>query len=666
MFRNIAAVLVLLSASPAVAAPPLLNSIFQDHAVVQRDKPIHVWGNAEAGSTIAVSFAGHSIQAQADNTGHWSAMLPAMTAGGPYTLAATASSGAQETVNDVLVGDVWLCSGQSNMVLPVRAAIDAGADIAISANNTIRLMTVANDTSAAPQESLKSAVTWQAADPKSVAEFSAACYYFARDLQHTENVPLGLIEDAWNGANITSFISEDELQKLGGFDVRLKALRLYATDQKAALQYWGGVLEDWWRTHLSLQQGSEPWATGTPSGHWTDAPAGLGVWSEWSDPALKSFTGNVWFRTTVNLTADQAAQASELSLGNINEEDETWVDGAFINNTFGYAALRQYDLPASTLHAGENTIVVNVLCTWRGCGMFGPDSSRVIKFKDGSSVPLQGWKYQIVPTGINAPRAPWGGSAGTGVIYNAMLAPVMPYGMRGVAWYQGESNTGPGAPQYRALLSGMMEDWRHASGTDLPFIIVQLPDFGLPPIKPVKTSDWAPLREAERAAVAGDKNAALVVTIDLGSHFGLHPADKPEVGRRMSLAALRLVYGDKAAPTSPVAVSARRDRAAVAVDFRDISGGLVAYDAVDPIGFELCQGEDCRFATAHIAGDTVRLVVPARFRPSRVRYCWADGPVCTLYDGDRLPAGPFELAITSAGRPVHHVRHHLRHRIKRH
>jgi sialate O-acetylesterase len=654
-FRHTGAALAFacLISVPAFAAEPLLNPIFQDHAVVQRDKPIHVWGHAGPGADVTVMLSNASVQAHADSAGRWSADLPAMPAGGPYTLTATAGPDS-ETLKDVLVGDVWLCSGQSNMALPVKAAIDSGADIAISANDSIRLMTVANETSASPLESFKTPIVWQAASPKSVPDFSAACYYFARDLQKSVNVPMGLMQSAWSGANISSFISEDKLQKLGGYDERLKALQIYATDQKAAFQYWGGYLEGWWRSHLSLQNGSEPWTAGMPSGSWSDAPAGLGVWSEWNDPVLKTFTGNVWFRTTVNLTAAQASQPTEMSLGNINEEDETWVDGAFIANTFGYAALRQYQLPAGTLHEGANTIVVNVLCTWRGCGMFGPDSGRVLKLPDGSTVPLQGWKYQIAPAGVSAPRAPWGGSAGTGVVYNAMLAPLMPYGMRGVTWYQGESNTGDPV-RYRALLAGMMADWRQASGTDLPFIIVQLPDYGVPPIEPEKTSDWAPLRESERTAVADDSNAALVVTIDIGSHYGLHPADKPEVGRRMSMAARKLVYGDTTAPTSPAAVSARRERNAVVVEFKDVDQGLVAYDAVQPIGFELCQGGDCRFATAHIRKDTVRLDVPARLRPTHVRYCWANGPVCTLYDGARLPAGPFDLPIAYAakGKPIH-------------
>jgi sialate O-acetylesterase len=647
-----AGLLAMLCQPPAHAAEPLLNSIFQDHAVLQRNMPVQLWGQAPAGAAVAVTFADHTVQTEADTSGRWGATLPAKPAGGPYTLTVSDANGSQ-TINDVLVGDVWLCSGQSNMVLPVKVAIDAGADIATSANDAIRLLSVPDNTSPAPLDSLVASGKWQAAGPTTVPNFSAACYFFGRDLQKSVHVPIGLVVSAWDGANITSFESQDMLRKIGGFDLRLDALKIYAGDPKAGMAHWGSELESWWREHLRTQPGTEPWNAG--AGDWSVAPAGLGYWTEWPKPALPG-PGQVWFRTTVTLTAAQAAQASELSLGQVNEEDQSWVDGAFVGATFGYGTVRRYSLAAGAFHAGENTLTVEVLCTWKGCGMFGPASDRVLRLQDGTAVPLAGpWYYWVTPSSVEqAPRVPWGATAGLGMVYDAMIAPLKNYGFRGVAWYQGESNTGE-PKEYRRLLTGLMVDWRQTFATDLPFLVVQLPDYGPPPVAP-QTSSWAELRESQRAAVAADHNAALAVTIDIGDHYGLHPANKQEVGRRLALAARRLVYRESGVPTGPVAIDARRSGNSVVVRFADVDRRLVAYNADEPVGFELCAAERCRWAVAHIQGDTVRVQVPAHFRPTHVRYCWADGPVCTLYDSGLLPAGPLDLPLAVTGSATkHHV-----------
>ena len=644
MSHRIAALIVglALMGAPAVATDALFNPVFQDHAVLQRDRPIPVWGEAAPGAVIEVTLAGETAKARADAAGHWSATLPALAAGGPFALSAGADAGQSQTVGDVLVGDVYLCSGQSNMVLAVKDTIDSGAEIDISPNDSIRLMTVANVTSPTPLAKLPSPVVWQAAGPASVPGFSGACYYFGRALEKSLHVPLGLIQSAWNGANITTFMSEAALRKAGGEAERLDILALYARDPAAAMRRWGEFLERWWRQHLGT-----PWSDPAGSANWPVAPEGFGYWSEWPVAEVAHFSGQMWMRTSVTLDAAEAAQEAVLSLGKINSEDQTWVDGRFIAGTAAFAAPRNYALPAGSLHAGSNDIVLNVSCGWRSCGMFGPAEARKLTFKDGTVVPLSGaWRYMTTPAGVGtSPALPWGATAGATVAYNAMIAPLAAYGLRGVVWYQGESNTGQ-PEQYRTLLAGMMADWRALFGSPLPFLVVQLPDYGVPPIAPEESS-WAGLREAQRAVVAKDGNAALAVTIDIGDRFGLHPGDKQEVGRRLALAARRLIYGDRTAPTGPVPVAATRGKGVIAVRFADFDARLVAYNADEPIGFELCAGKSCRFAGAHIQGDTVKLRIPPRFQPTLVRYCWADGPVCTLYDAARLPAVPFELPITA-------------------
>ncbi len=642
---SLMAALALAAAAPA-CADTLLNPLFQDHAVLQRGTPLRVFGTAAANATVTVSINGQTATAHAGADRHWLATLPIMQAGGPYVLTAKTDGGATQTVKDVLIGDVYLCSGQSNMAFGVMGAVDAGPDIQTSANDSIRLLTVDDVTSVTPLSVLPKPVSWAPAAPQSVVRFSAACYFFGRDLQKTVKVPIGLVHDSWAGANITSFMSADALRKAGGNDARLDALAAYAADPVKGMAKWGEVIEKYWRG-----QNSEYWRTPTPD--WPLAPKGLGIWTEWSDPQLAHYVGHVWFRTSITLTPEQAAQEAQISLGTVTEEDQTWVNGKFIASTFGYGQPRTYTLPAGTLHAGENDILVNDFCGWRGCGLFGPPEARKLTFKNGNEAPLSGpWHYKVAP-GTASPRIPWGATAGLTVAYNAMIAPLAPYNFKGVLWYQGESNTDhPEA--YRGLLKEWMADWRSLFQVNLPFLIVQLPDYGLPPFEPEKKSDWARLRESQRLAVKDDSNAALTVTIDIGDHMGLHPADKQEVGRRLAVDARKLIYGE-AITTGPAPVSATHAKGGIAVRFSGFDQKLAAVDNPQPIGFELCHADDCRFANATIHGDSVALAVPKGFTPTHVRYCWADGPVCTLYDMARMPAVPFDIPVEDAS--AHRQKH---------
>ena len=646
------------------APPGLLNELFRDHAVLQRDKPIAVWGQAAAGEMVTLSLqatpsgqAISSAHAPADAAGHWHAVLPPMSAGGPFVLTAQGSSGTRQSASDVVLGDVFLCSGQSNMEMSVLRSGNSDAEIRDSTNNTIRLLSVDHDISPTPLANFRNPVAWKSAAPETVPAWSAVCFFFARELQASgaangTHVPIGLLQSAWGGANIRPWMSAAALQAQGGYESELSLLSLYARDPHAAQSEFAQQWEQWWRGKTHARRGAEPWSTRAvgASNEWRTAPAGLGDWRHWGVAELASFTGLVWYRTHVTLTAAQAKSATTLSLGAINQVDETWVNGHALGNTFGYETERTYAVPPGLLHAGDNVLVVNVLTTWGAGGLLGDGSKRALHLAGGESIPLDGvWQYRIVPSDIGSPpRTPWESVGGLSTMYNAMVAPLGAYGLRGVLWYQGESNTGE-ARSYRSLLAGLMADWRRQFGADLPFLIVQLPNFGPPSATPAE-SGWADVREAERLAAANDPHAGLAVTIDVGEPHNLHPTNKQDVAKRLVQAARHVIFGEPVPPSGPTAVSATRSVDGIAVEFTGIERGLVSYSHATPIGFELCGDSpgSCQFATARVEGSRVLLSVPGGGPPpARVRYCWGDSPVCTLFDGSGLPAGPFELSVTA-------------------
>ena len=635
------------TADVGASGAALLAPIFQDHAVLQRGRPIAIWGRARAGEIIAVTFADATLRAQADQNGQWRTELTA-PAGGPYTLSVRGDDGAQQIVSDVLVGDVYLCSGQSNMELPVKAAGNAVAEIAAAGNNAIRMLTVPPRASPEPQPDFAAPVMWQPATPAHVGDWSAACYYFARELQAQLRIPIGLIGATWGGANIRPWISSQGYTALVGYADDLQILSLYAHDVPAAQQRFGAQWEQWWRGRSGDRAGTEPWnPRAFEASRWHVAPAGLGDYQSWGVPELSDFLGMLWYRTAVHVTAAQAAKAAWLDVGGVDEVDETWLNGRAIGNSFGFGTERSYRIPDGVLHAGDNTLVINVLNTYASGGLVGDPTHRALRFAGGERIALDGtWYYQPAAHAIGSPRrAPWESVGGVTTLFNGMIAPLGEFGLRGVLWYQGESNTGEPA-EYRSLLAGLMADWRQRFGAALPFLIVQLPQYGARVSAPTE-SGWAGVREAQRLAVAADTRAALIVTVDIGDVSNLHPPDKQDVGRRAALAARRLIYGEAVAAAGPVPAAVVLEGDDVLVRFRDDGGGLVAYSNNGPMAFELCGTaiDSCRFVSAQIDGADVRLAVPRGMIPERVRHCWGDGPLCNLYDRAGLPAGPFELPV---------------------
>jgi sialate O-acetylesterase len=626
-------------AATAAQAAPRLHPLFSDHAVLQRDRPIRVWGTADPGERIAVSLGTATRATTAGSDGAWRIELPPMAAGGPYRLEATGQGGARAGADDVLIGDVWLCSGQSNMELPVSRALNAEAEISGAADSQLRILTVPKKTSAQPAATFGGDVAWAPATPQSVPGFSAACFFMARELRESQRVPIGAIAASWGGTAIRSWMDEESTRAFGGEEAEL--LALFRRDAAAANRRFGERWQSWWRARAP----GEPWRD--PAGlPWKPMPK-IGYWETWGDPGFAKFNGMMWARKTLNLTAAEAARPATLSLGVIDEIEQTWVNGVPVGNTFGWDVDRDYRVPAGVLRAGENVVLVNMFDAYGYGGFAGPGEKLRLDFEGGGSKPLgEGWDYALAPSGLgDPPRPPWDAAAGLSLIHHGMIAPLAPYGLRGVAWYQGEADAG-GTAGYAAKLGAMMAGWRREFGApQLPFLIVSLANFGAPAAAP-GASGWAEVREAQRQAVARDGRAALAVALDLGDRLDIHPANKQEVGRRLARGAKALAYGSSLPPSGPQIAGARQVGSEIVLTFTGVAGRLRTWSGGLALGFELCgtaQGS-CRYASAVADGAIVRIAGDGR-PATRVRYAWADAPVVNLYDEAPLPVGPFEVPI---------------------
>jgi sialate O-acetylesterase len=525
------------------------------------------------------------------------------------------------------------------------------ADLNAAINTSIRLLYVQRFASATPRDTFGADVSWAVTSPDAVKEFSAACYNFGKNLQPVVNIPIGLIEASWGGSVIQTWISTEKMRELGGYEQQIAVMAEYSRDPEASQKKWLEYTNGWWHEH---DQGS----TATPA--WSDpayddsswnqiVPAGW--WEGWGIKALSAFDGIVWFRKSFMLTAAQAQGDAVLSLGAVDDIDTTWINGVQVGGQEGWDTPRVYKVPAGTLHEGTNVIAVGVLDTGAGGGMWGTADEKNLKLADGSSVVLNAsWRYRIaapLSQTKGMAHAPWLNQSGLSMLYNGMIQPLGPTAMRAILWYQGESDTWQ-PPEYGRLLPALIEDWRHRFGADLPFIVVQLPNYGPPSTKPEK-SEWAELREVQRNVADKTSRTGLAVTIDLGQTDNIHPTNKQEVGRRLALVAERLVYGMNVADSGPTPVAAVRTRGTVAVSFDHVGAELVAYEYHRPIGFQVCDAaKRCGFVDAIQNKDEIDLDVAHIPGATAVRYCWADSPICNVYNSEALPAVPFEIPIAHA------------------
>ncbi|HEX8583809.1 MAG TPA: sialate O-acetylesterase [Allosphingosinicella sp.] len=631
-----------LASSPAFAAPKL-DTLFSDHAVLQRDKPIAVRGTADPREKLTITLGDATASARAGKDGRWIATLPARPAGGPYRLAVTGANGASAAAEDILIGDVWLCSGQSNMEYALKTALSGANEVQAANDPQVRIFTVTQRTAISPEASFPAGTRWAAVTPESAADFSAACWFMVRELRADQKVPFGAIDASWGGTRIRPWMDEAAARAGGGAE-DAELLSLYRRDQPAAARRFGEQWGTWWRTQSGDAPGQEPWNASNRL-TWKPFPA-TGAWENWGDPAFANWNGYVWARRRITLTAQEAATGATLSLGVIDDLDQSFVNGVGVGSQFGWSNPRDYRLGPGVLKAGENEILINIGDSWGAGGFQGPADVLKLTFANGTVKSLaEGWEYSVVPAAYgNSPRAPWDSHAGLSTIYNGMVAPLGDFGLRGVAWYQGESDVG--VPGYDKRLAGMMASWRRQfAAPQLPFLVVSLANFGARAAQP-QPSGWAEVRDEQRRAAAADPHAALVIAMDLGEVADIHPPNKQEVGRRLARAARALAYGGTESASGPEAVRARREGNSVLVDFTGVTGALQTLSSAHAPAFELCAEtqQSCRWADAVAEGAHVRITSDGK-PATRIRFGWGESPITNLYDGAMLPAGPFELPI---------------------
>jgi sialate O-acetylesterase len=636
-YRKIAVTFAFLISSGYCHAQIRLPKLIGDGMILQRGASTKLWGWAAPKEKVTLQFNKQSYSIIADEKGNWSIKLPETKAGGPYEMTFRAAN--EIVVKDILFGDVWVCSGQSNMELPMERLIDKYPAMIANANNqNIRQFLVPDEYDfLGPRQDISNGV-WKAANPTNVLSFSGVAYFFALEVYAKNKIPIGIINTALGGSPAEAWISEDALKQFPAYlaegqKYKDKSLISTIEDQdRLASNKWqselnakdAGLKKHWKAPDLETND----WQTMQVPGFWANGPLG-------------QVNGVVWFRKEFNVSKNMVGQSAKLLLGRIVDADSVFINGEFAGTTSYQYPPRRYLLRTGLLKEGKNVIVVRVV---NNSGRGGFITDKPYELVSGNeSIGLKGeWKYKLgtemgVAPGQTFVRwKPFG-------LYNAMIAPLTNYAIKGALWYQGEANTAK-PEEYKSLMTALISDWRAKWGLgNFPFLYVQLPGFMDEKTIPVE-SNWAKLRQ-QQLLLHEVPNTAMAVAIDLGEWNDIHPLNKQDVGERLALQAQKLVYGAKNSIASgPLFKSVKLDGQQLKISFTNIGGGLVAKNGT-PLTYFSVAGEDRKFvwAQAKIVGNEVVVSNHAIIHPVYVRYAWSDNPVgANLFNKANLPASPFE------------------------
>lgn len=631
-------VVLLLALHSAAFAQIKLARLFSDHVVLQRQKAIPVWGWASPNETVKVSLANQTQSAQADASGKWLVKFSPMEAGGPHQLTASAQSG-NVSVKDILIGEVWLCSGQSNMEWRVANADNYLEEKKDADYPQIRHFFVEHEVSMVPEKELKSG-EWKLASSENVGNFTAVGFFFARELYKKLNIPIGLLHSSWGGSQIEGWISKEAM--LTDEDLKAYAQNLpdnwtdadAILDKKTRASLFGddkiNPSADDEKKYLSANYVFSKWKhAGSPLGQWD----WKGIWM---------FRGSGYMARMIEVPAEIVAKETTLGLGVQDNLNEIYINGELIFKGI-VKGVRKISIPADTWKAGDNKLVIKfgkmVEPSWYGLGLMGTADD--LYLTDGSLKISLAENWKIMPSFADKHEYLHSSNNVGTTIYNSMIAPLVPFAIRGALWYQGESNAGR-AYQYRTSFPLMINDWRKQWNDDFSFYFVQLSSFGSYQ-NSNQGSNWGELREAQTMTLSLPKTG-MAVTTDVGNPKDIHPTNKQDVGHRLAVNALKFDYGQNVLHSGPMFESVKFDKGKATLSFKYVGKGLSAKDKFGYLkGFEIA-GDDKTFyyAKAEIIGNKVVVYHPKGVKPVAVRYGWADAPEeANLFNADGLPASPF-------------------------
>ena len=646
MWKCICMAVALWGCTGVLQAKVVLPSVFTDNMVLQQKTDITFYGDATKNKqlTVKTGWNGKEYYTEADGQGKWSLKIPTPAAGGPYEI--TFSDGKKLQLKNVMIGEVWFCSGQSNMEMPVAGwgkVMNYEQEIAEAAYPAIRLFQVKKNTSLAPLKEVESTLGgWQECSSATVPEFSALAYFYARALWKELNVPIGVIDCTWGGTPAEAWTSHETLRQVMGFREEMDKLERLGFDPNRMEQAYSEERAHWQSLFTEKDKGME-------NGKlcWTAPSLSEEDWQTislpgyWEGKGLKDFDGIIWFRRSLEIPAEWAGKPLTLRLGMIDDEDITYFNGVEIARGAGYMTPRTYTIPAKLVKAGKAVLAVRVSDFGGEGGIHGKAEDLYVE-ADGKRISLAGdWKYRIglSLTGFPpAPISPVQSSSYPTVLFNAMVKPWTAFPIKGVIWYQGEANVGR-PEQYGDLFPALITDWRRQWRSDFPFYFVQLANFmESKEIQP--DSEWAALREAQTKALKLDQ-VGMAVTIDIGLADDIHPKNKQEVGRRLALVALAGSYGKNVSGSAPVFRNYRIKGDKMELDFGQKQDGF-QIKGTTLKGFTIA-GPDRVFYPAEAMVQNGKIIVfsPEVSIPLAARYGWADNPDCNLYGENGLPVAPF-------------------------
>ncbi|MGH7493432.1 MAG: sialate O-acetylesterase [bacterium] len=646
MNASLACLLALVVSLSKAEGQTKLPAVFSDHMVLQQKMKIPVWGVATPGSKIKVQLQQQRQSTTANVEGEWRVDLNPMPAGGPYELAVMGADTLR--FRNVMIGEVWLCSGQSNMEMPMvsnwATVNNFKAEVAAAHHPNLRLMIIRRAKSTKPRTEIDSE-GWKMCDTTSVKGFSAVAYFFGHHLQKKLGVPVGLIQSAWGGTVVEAWTSGASIKTVPDIAGFVETLERTRADSIFDDTIYKNNLVEWQRSFANKDLASH--GNGVP---WFDPELNDHDWPKmqlptaWERAGLPSADGIVWFRKKIVLPATLAGQPLRLHLGPVDDFDWTFFNGKEIGNTNQWNAPRHYTAPGTLAKSGENVIAVRVLDTGGDGGLWGRPEELYLTNSDSTYhlALASEWSYKpgLELKDVPSPPNEAGSPNRPTVLYNAMIAPLVPFAIRGAIWYQGEANAGR-AYQYRTLFPLLIKDWRARwQQGNFPFLFVQLANYQVANPEPMD-DDWAELREAQLLALA-EPNTAMAVAIDIGDANDIHPGNKQEVGERLALNARHLTYGENLAYSGPIYKTMKREGNRLRLFFDHAEGGFLIKNGDKLKGFALA-GADRKFmwAAASVEGNTIVVHHPAIAQPVAVRYAWSINPECSLYNKAGLPASPF-------------------------